>query len=434
MALEVPSLTDSTLSSGSHSLNPIDSFAQSNDPRALVSATVNLGGTFEDVTVKEVVIGESLLNPSAHTVVTLQSAMYTAPQNWDLLRCQPITISISDDNKSAGNPRTMLINQHVYRCDNRKFTSLNTGQVEELSLHSIDNAILKDAETIFEKSWKCSSPGAIVSEALQKIGVNRVVFSQGTTGPGRPYVAESIHPLQVVQQQASVALWNGDDPSYVHYNTIDQNSGQNIHHFRSLGELMSSKHEPYHLFAADTAITGGTSFSDAFNDKTFAPLPMRIAVSFNFPCDYDVLSDVLNGINCGGKYINDVKTFNLADGSFNSAMGALSTAGNIFKSLTNSGTAKQQNSCETNVEKYLLKRQARMGLLDRNKIALRITIPWSPWLHVGQMVHFHWYNRYDPSLEQYGSGKYMILHMTHNIQFGGYAVTNLDCIANTYGS
>ena len=411
-------------------VDAIDTFPQSNDPRSQVTATVDLGAEFLDVTVKEVIIGESLLNPSAHAAVTLQSAMYTAPQNWDLLRCQPIKISISDNNKNADNPRTMQVNQHVYRCDSRRFTSLNTGQVEELTLHSIDNAILTDAETIFEKSWKCASPGSVVSEALKKIGVNQVRFSPGTTGPGRPYVAESIHPLQVVQQQASVALWNGDDPSYVHYNTIDENSGRNIHHFRALGELMSgSNHTAYDLYAADTGITGGTSFSESF-----APLPMRIAVTFNFPCDYDVLSDVLNGINCGGKYINDVKTFNLASGNFSSAAGALSQAGNIFKSLTNLGTAKQQNSCETNVEKYLLKRQARMGLLDKDKIALRITIPWSPWLHVGQMVHFHWYNRYDSSLEQYGSGKYLILHMTHNIQYGGYAVTNLDCIANTYGS
>ena len=430
MAAELPPIDVGQVND--HRQNPIDSFYQSNDPSSQVTATVNLGATLPDVTVKEVVVGESLLNPSAHTVVTLQSAMYAAPQNWDYFRCQPITVSISDNDTTSGNPRTMQISQHVYRCDNRKFTNVNTGQVEELSLHSIDNAILKDAETIFEKSWKCASPGAVVQEALQKIGVNQVRFSPGTTGPGRPYVAESIHPLQVVQQQASVALWNGNDPSYVHYNTINENTGQTVHHFRALGELMSaSQHTPYHLYAADSGITGLTAFAYS---GSFAPLAMRTAVSFNFPCDYDVLSDVLNGINCGGKYINDVKTFNLADGNFSSAMGALSTAGNIFKSLTNAGTAKQQNACETNVEKYLLKRQARMGLLDRNKIALRITIPWSPWLHVGQLIHFHWYNRYDPSLEQYGSGKYMILHLTHNIQYGGYAVTNLDCIANTYGS
>ena len=74
-----------------------------------------------------------------------------------------------------------------------------------------------------------------------------------------------------------------------------------------------------------------------------------------------------------------------------------------------------------------------MALLDRDKIALRVVLPWSPWLHVGNKIHFHWLNRYDLSQELYGSGEYLIAHMTHNIQFGGYAVTNLDCITNTFG-
>ena len=110
---------------------------------------------------------------------------------------------------------------------------------------------------------------------------------------------------------------------------------------------------------------------------------------------------------------------------------------NKLLAMTNLGTAQQQGAggggCETKVEKYLHARQARMALLDKEKIALRITVPWSPWLHVGNKIEFIWTNRYDQSQKLYGSGEYIIAHMTHNIQFGGYAVTNLDCIANTFG-
>jgi hypothetical protein len=46
---------------------------------------------------------------------------------------------------------------------------------------------------------------------------------------------------------------------------------------------------------------------------------------------------------------------------------------------------------------------------------------------------FNWNNRYDESMRVYGTGEYIVAHLTHNIQFGGFAVTNLDCIANTLG-
>lgn len=416
--------------------NPIDLSQQSNDPKFQVSARVDLAGTpLEDVTVKEVIVGESLLNPSAYSVVTLQSAMYFRPTNWDYFRCKPIGIYIYDNNNIPNNPRQMNIKQTIYRCDNRHFSVTNTGSVEELSLHSIDQSILNDAKTVWEKSWKCATPGSIVNEALQKIGASNSVINK-STGPGRPYVAESIHPLQVIQQQANVALFDGDDPSFLHYMTIKEQTGENVHNFRPLGELMKGYdpvtkkgHEAYNIYGSDTAISGGNAMSDSY----FGNSGMNKAITYTFPCDYDVLSDILNGVDCDGRNLNDVRTFNFASGDFSAAMGALNQAANIFKSITNMGTAQQQNSCETNVEKYLLKRQARMGLLERDKIALRITLPWSPWLHVGNLINFHWNNRYDPSFEQYGSGKYLILNLTHNIQYGGYAVTTLDCIANTFG-
>lgn len=405
--------------------NPIDATSQSNDPRNLVSATISLGGTVPpDTSVKEVVIGESLLNPSAHVAVTLQSAIYTdAYKDWNQFKCQDMSLFISDDNDQ--NQRTMRVNQHIYRCDNRHFSTLNTGQIEELTLHACDESILKDAETIWEKSWKCSTPSAVVREALQKIGAStRFVES---SGPARPYVAESIHPLQVIQQQANVALYNGDDPSFLHYMTINDATGENQHHFTPLARL--GRTTPYNIYAADTAISGGKGFSDSiFRD-------FNIAVNFSFPCDFDVLTDILNGVNCDGKNVNQTRTMNFSNG-ISDAVGALDQAigiANKFFSMTNLGTSQQQKGCDTAVEKYLHKRQARMALLDKDKIALRITVPWSPWLHVGNKIHFHWNDRFDPSKELYGSGQYIIAHMTHNIQFGGYAVTNLDCITNTFG-
>jgi hypothetical protein len=411
--------------------NPIDSTAQSNDPLNLVSAAISLGGQVPpDVTVKEVIIGESLLNPSAHVAVTLQSLIYT-PQsvesryfntfegkNWTQFKCKPLDLFVTDE---AGN-RTMKVSQKIYRCDNRRFASTNTGQVEELTLHAIDESILKDAETVWEKSWKCSTPSAVVKEALNKIKATDIDVDQA--GPARPYVAESIHPLQVIQQQANVALHNGSDPSFVHYMTIDHTTGKSIHHFKSLTKL--SKAAPYQIYASDTAITGRQGFSDPINTR------YNRALSFNFPCDFDALTDILNGISCDGQVMNQTRTMNLSNGVADAVGQGLSIANKLF-SLTNLGTAEQHKSCETGVEKYLHLRQARMALLDRDKIALRITIPWTPTLHAGDKIMFNWNNRYDESMRVYGTGEYIVAHLTHNIQFGGFAVTNLDCIANTLG-
>ncbi len=416
----------------------IDGIPQSNDPKLQVTAEISLGGViYPDVTAKEVIIGESLLNPSAHVAVTLQSAIYT-PQtqaasyfdifknkDWDKLRDQQLQLYIHDNNTQ--NMREMRVNQTIYRIDNRHFTNLNTGQVEDLTVHSIDESILSDAETLMEGSWKCDTPTKVVKEALQKIGVTNTNQVKDS-GPARPYVAENIHPLQVIQQQANVAL-DGDDPSFLHFMTINHITGENVHHFKPLKKMFDD--EVYDIYAADTAITGGTSFSQMINNSQYGA--SQIAVTFSFPCDFDLLSDLLNGVSRSGKNINAVSTMNFNSGVPDQIGSSITNIANRIFSITNMGTAQQQNSCETNVEKHLQKRQARMGLLDRDKIALRITVPWRPWLHAGDMINFHWYNRYNQSEELYGSGKYLIAHLTHNIQYGGYAVTNLDCIANTFG-
>jgi hypothetical protein len=415
---------------------PIDNSPQSNDPKHLVSATISLNGDVPpDVTVKEVIIGESLLNPSVHCAVTLQSLIYPDPtvqgsaiKNWDQYKGQSIKLHIVDNNTAKNqlndNPREMFIEQTIYRCDNRRFTNLNTGMIEDLTLHSVDNSVLEDARTVLTKSWKCTTPTQIVQEALQKVNGNTDYVEP--SGPAKDYVAESIHPFQVIQQQANMALYNGNDPSFLHYMTIQESTGKNLHHFTPLGRLINQT-SGYTIYGSDSGITGGKSFSQGFNN----------AITFTFPCDYDLLSDILNGIGPQGQIQNMVKTFNMASGVFDvfgGLAGAFGSgdAANIFSAITNKGTAAQQNGCESDVETWQLKRQARMGLLEKDKITLRVTVPWSPWLHVGNVFNFQWYNRYD-TRQIYGTGDYLIVHLTHNIQFGGYATTTIDCIANTFG-
>lgn len=400
--------------------NPIDNNAQSNDPNALVQATISLGGQVpEETTIKEVIIGESLLNPSAHVAVTLQSAMYVAQKNWDAVKGQAMSLNISENRPNTN--RTMSVNMTIYRCDNRHFSTLNTAQTEELTLHGIDNSVLEDARTIMSKSYKCKSPDVVVNDALSRVGVTSAIIRP--CGPARDYIAESIHPFQVIQQQCNAALASGDDPSFLHYMTFN-NRGQNIHNFRPLSELIQQT-PGYTIYAGDTGESSRkTSFAEGYN----------VAITYNFPCDYDLLSDILNGIGPQGQNVNAVKNFNFVNAATD-IIGAISSgnAANIFTAMTNLGTAdKQGTGCESEIEKWLLKRQARMGLLEKDKIALRVTVPWSPWLHVGIPFTFKWNNRYDNN-EIYGSGVYLPVHLTHNIQFGGYATTTLDCIANTLG-
>jgi hypothetical protein len=106
---------------------------------------------------------------------------------------------------------------------------------------------------------------------------------------------------------------------------------------------------------------------------------------------------------------------------------------NFKEGMSNKSTAEQRNSCNIDVEKHLLKRQARMGLLERDKIALRITVPCNLDLHAGKVIKLKWENKKEGGGEVYGSGDYLISSMMHHIKLGGLSVTVMDCVSTTVG-
>lgn len=388
----------------------------------------DIGGTldgFPEITIKEIVLAESLLTPGLQTTVTMQSAIYTpAFKNFDMWKNQSLNFSLfktdANGNPSAGFILPIL-DQKVYRMDNRDFMPVNVGQTEEFTIHACHPSLLNDAKSLVSKSWKCTSPSDIVEYVLQSCaGVG--VLDVESADPSRDYIAENIHPFQVVAQQANVALADGDDPSFVHYMTYDIGG---THHFKSLKNLcQQGSIQTFHHSETGYAVDGSRGYSN----------PNEI-LAFMFPCDFDYLADVLNGLDENGMDMNTGgfwNPLNLDITQLGNQGGGCGIGGYNYKqSMTNKGTSQQMNGCDTSVEKYLLKRQARMSLLEKDKIALRLSVPWNPNMHVGKIITLEWKNKNGGLV--YGSGDYLITSMQHVIRLGGFSVTTMECVSRSVG-
>lgn len=377
-----------------------------------------------DVTVKEIVLAESLTVPTLQTSVTLQSKIYgnQPKKNFSEWKNQDISISLSS--KTPKVYQTMRVNQKIYRMQNREMVPINVGQTEEFSVHACDQTLLNDAKSLVSKSWKCKQPSDIVSYVLKScVGAQQAII-ENSSGQGRDYIAENVHPFQVIQQQANVALASGNDPSFVHFMTYDPGTGNGIHHFESLKKLCSKTPGSTKTFWAQ----GETGRADAGRY-----LNKNVAISFAFPCDFDYLSDLLNGLDENGQNQNTLTTVNPLSAAMsalgNQSMGCGIGGFNHKIATTNQGTAQQQNSCNVDVEQHLLKRQARMGLLEKDKVALRLVVPWNPQMHAGDTILFQWLDKTGGVV--YGHGTYLVSSLMHTIKLGGFSTTTMDCISNT---
>jgi len=380
---------------------------------------------FINLSPKEITMTESLLTPGLQTSVTFQSF----PHNPIVKNLDDFKTAIADIKilkpvlAEFGYLNEMEISTRIYRMDNRNLIS---GRLEEFTLHGCDDTLLNDARNLVSKSWRCVSPSAVVNEVLSScVGAKTkdVEFS----GNGRDYIAENIHPFQVISQQADVALAESIDPSFVHYMTYEnftRGDPRGTHHFRSLRSL--------------TAPTSGVArfFTQEMGSLTGYLHPEAIQ-SYSFPCDFDYLSDLLNGTDDDGTLMSSLVTINpmLKQASLlgNKNVSCGNGKGKYMTSLTNFNSAKDQSSCNIDVEKHLLLRQARMSLLEEDKISLRLTVPWNPVLHAGNIIEVYFHSYRTDKFDNFGTGLYLIHSMTHNIKNGGYGTTTMDCVARSVG-
>jgi hypothetical protein len=384
---------------------------QFNAPRELLEETAVTGIT----------LTESLLTPTLQTTLAIQDVIHTLPKkNLDQYKNIDFEISIERlVNQTFNTLHTMKVRQKIFRLENRQNYSPS---IENFYLQGCDPSLLSNAAKRVSKSWECKTPSVIVTDILQQcLEVKNINIEE--SGPPRTYFAENIRPFQAIAQQADTALSKGEDPSFLHFMTYD-NFG--THHFRSLSEM--TKQDIAYEFIYSERGTSPSLYSD----------PHQI-ITYEFPCDFDYLSDILNaeGEKASLFVINPFNGARSMIGNQDTGCGM----GGAYaaESFTDKGSS---DKCELNIEKYALLRQARMGLLDQDKLALRMTVPWNPELHAGKMIRVTFPNR--PSSENYenmppdqqkdyGSGDYLIVTMTHTLNSGGFAVTVLDCVAKTVG-
>ena len=402
-----------------------------------VDFTVAFNGVDEqntrEITIREITLGESLLTPGLQTSVLVNSFLHASPdeegktgkpKNYDDFKNKKMEIKLERKLLDYfGMDTTLDVSQRIYRVDQRKLLNNNN---EQFRVHACDDSLLNDARSLVSQSWKCTAPSTIVSEILRSCAGVRNLDVESCT-PMRDYIAENIHPFQVVTQQANAALANGNDPSFVHYMTY-QDFG--THHFRSVYALTKEAppiNKPF-VFAETGAASG-------FGN------PLSI-MTYNFPCDFDLLSDILNGIDVDGTFISSMISSNPMAGTHslfgNQAAVCGLGGGNMNLGKSNYNTEKDQDQCASEIEKYLLKRQARMSLLEQDKIALSLTVPWNPMLHAGKMIDVELPRKgveggKNEDKLLYGSGRYLIVNLTHTIKNGGFSTTTMECVAQTAG-
>ena len=374
----------------------------------------------DQITVQEIMLGESLLTPGLQTSVQVHSSLHEFPvKNLDEFKNTLMSIEIDKPILgSFGIKRDMSVRQTTYRLDQRKFIN---NSVEEFFIHACDQTLLDNAATLVSKIWS-TTPSEVVREVLSSCAGARSPDIEPSS-PARDYIAENIRPFQVVAQQANVALAGGNDPSFLHYMTYE-NYG--THKFRSLYSLSRQPAVAEYIFQETGALAG-----HAF--------PFSI-LTHSFPCDFDLLSDVLNGVGTNGADLNSLFTFNPIMKMFNTfgstAFGCGIGSGMPKLSMSNVGSAIQQNASSDYAHLYVHKRQARMGLLEQDKIALRIMVPWNPILNAGKIIRLTIPNKADDTGRSlnYGSGDYLIVSLKHHIKRGQPSTITMDCVSRTVGA
>jgi len=393
------------------------------------SEATDLVDVLEQTTMKEVTLSESLLTPGLQTTIGIESVNNIGGlpiKNLDKLYNKTMVVYAKREilkNEPKGNQKyEFLTAQRVYRLSDRKPKNY---QAEQFNLHGCDPSLLEDVKTWVNNTWTCTTPSDITREVFVNcLDVGPDQYDVENSYPTRDFSAENLHPFQVIRKQAEAALAGDRDPSFVHFMTYQNRNYDDIptHNFKSLTAM--AKQTPEWEF----------TYSAKASDSTNYSRPSDI-MKYNSPCDFDLVSDLMNGYDENGKPTGSA-VFRALDETLAKTLGILfgqdSTlpCGGVPDIIMDQSPLLGINGgCPTINAEALIYRASRMALLDKDKIAMQITIPFNPQMNVGRTIDIIFYDKNNE--KNYGSGRYLITNMLHNLKSGGFGVTVLDCVSDT---
>lgn len=379
---------------------------------------------YRELSLVDFYLKESLLSPSVqmscqftdptHIVKNYMSYKFngTMPPNITCTLVNPIL------NKSLN------VRLHVYRMDSRSPINYNT---ERFTLHSCDLTTFINMKRRMSDYYRDVELSKIVSDALNAAGADSTAI--GKSKLSRSYMTNNQHPFQVISDISDMATDDVKSP-FLHYMTMENKSGRDStgtgggkHYWKSLKELINQKE--MHEFSYN---------EKGVNEQLTDPNNIML---YEFPCDFDTLLDLSSGIAINEEdYKNhrpSMVSLNPFDSGFYLVAGKShdKTRGG-FGGILNAGAwsnLNTQDDVPTRTERYLHKRSEMLSCLHRENINLKIVVPFNPEVHVGQNIKVKFEIKRDDELRvDYGSGKYLVAHLTHNIKTGGYGTTTLECI------
>lgn len=411
---------------------------------------------FNELSGTNVYVHESILSPTVQISITFVDTIhiiknllqYKVSKNGDMPNLSMTVINPQFDIPGAGKVHSVqrdaelpINNFKIFRMDGRRPLNYH---MEQFTLHICSPSIIKNQIYRMSHFYKMKELSKVVEDALESVGVKKGNRFVEKTDLKRDYVSNNQHPFQVISEISDMAM-KDNHAQFLHFMTTEEVQGK--HYFCSLDHLIKRAKEK----------KASVDFEYVYEEKGLNnTFDINDIMTYEFPCDFDTLLDLSGGIIHNQADREDHKPSMVSINPFDGGVflvdgkihGDNKTRG--FGGVLNAGAWSNRNNFESTrtmgnfmgqsivgepnrssgVEKYLHKRTENISFLHREKTDLKIIVPFNPIIHAGKLIRATFYSKRETGskVKNYGTGVYLICHLTHDIKIGNYGTTTLECI------